>query len=115
MTSDFFVSADYYQLGVEFHVPPRYHNRRNAQPSTNAQRIIIRWYLSRYQSKLDFFVSCQGPFTGLRVILLEFLVFIPLSGGRILKHYHYSEALSISIFTSFYVLSLTIACHVSST
>jgi hypothetical protein len=31
----------------------------------------------------------------------------------ILKHYHYSEALSI--FTSFYVLSLTIACHVSST
>jgi hypothetical protein len=31
----------------------------------------------------------------------------------ILKHYHYSEALSI--FTSFYVLSLKIACHVSST
>jgi hypothetical protein len=31
----------------------------------------------------------------------------------ILKHYHYSEALSI--FTSFYVLSLTLACHVSST
>jgi hypothetical protein len=27
-------------------------------------------------------VSYQGPVTGLRVILLEFLVFIPLSGGR---------------------------------
>ena len=43
----------------------------------------------------------------------QFRLKILYQSKTILKHYHYSEALSI--FTSFYVLSLTIACHVSST
>jgi hypothetical protein len=35
--------------------------------------------------QIFFLVSYQGPVTGLRVILQEFLVFIPLSGGRMVS------------------------------